>query len=218
MHFLFVMSRCACTNEVYSSRFCKCVCVCVCVCVCLFHLYLPICWKLSADTCNASVSQQYWPNVKKWLYFVMCLICSPRWLVGSDPDSCKGYPVFSRLISTLLFSLYHKCESGNLDRVACCQSLACYDVHEPTTLRCSLTCPHAHCITSSVYTLWNHNLIAYLYAATEIVLVSFPDHTLYASSERGSGVIHRVSWAGSNITARKWACSSNLIGHCSINT
>ena len=143
----------------------------------------------------------------------MCLICSPRWLVGSDPDSCKSYPVFSRLISTLLFSLYHKCESGNLDRVACCQSLACYDVHEPTTWRCGLTCPHAHCITSSVYALWNHNLIAYLYAATEIVLVLSPLCKLR----------ERVWCRMSLILGRKqYHCTktggSNLIGHRSINT
>ena len=46
--------------------------VSVCVCVCLFRLYLTSCWKLSAGTWNASVSQQYldfWlaKMWKKWL-------------------------------------------------------------------------------------------------------------------------------------------------------
>ena len=93
----------------------------------LFRLYLPSCWKLSTGTWNASVSQQYldfWlaKMWKKWLCFVMCVICSPRQLVGGDPDSCKGYPVYSRLISTLVTPVprawRYWWRSGNLDSVA----------------------------------------------------------------------------------------------------
>ena len=92
-----------------------------CECVCLFRLYLTSCWKLSADTWNASVSQQYldfW-LAKIWkngCVLVMCVICSPRRLIGGDPDSCKGYPVYSRLISTLLFHLYHE-RDGNAQKI-----------------------------------------------------------------------------------------------------
>ena len=39
-------------------------------------------------------------------------MCSSRRLVGSDLDSCKGYPVSSRRISTLLFHLYHEFDSN----------------------------------------------------------------------------------------------------------
>ena len=46
-------------------------------------------------------------------------------------------------------------------------------------------------------------------------LVSSPDHTLYASSERGSGVIRRFSWAWSKYHCTKTG-GSNLIGHCFI--
>ena len=45
-------------------------------------------------------------NVKKWLR-CDARDCSPRRLVGGD-RSCKGYPVYSRLISTILFHLYHE--------------------------------------------------------------------------------------------------------------
>ena len=43
----------------------------------------------------------------------MCVICSPRrrLLIGGDPDSCKGCPVYNRLISTLVFHLYHEHDS-----------------------------------------------------------------------------------------------------------
>ena len=87
--FLLIMPRCACASDLTS------------------------CWKLGSGTWNESVWQQYldfW-LAKLWkngCVFVMCVICSPRRLVDSDPDSCKGYSVYSRLISTLVFHLYHE--------------------------------------------------------------------------------------------------------------
>ena len=122
--------------------------------VCLFYLYLTSCWKLSTGTWNASVSQQ---NLDFWLtkmwkngcVFVMCVICSPRWLVGGDPDSCKGYPVYSRLISTLVFHLHHE-RDGDAQEILI--PLAYYEVHA-TTWRCGLTCPHTCCIIICLHTL-----------------------------------------------------------------
>ena len=105
-------------------------------------------------------------NVKKGCGFV---ICSPRWLVGGDPDSCKGYPVYSRLVSTLVFHLYHE-RDGDAQEIliALLSKLsllrrACYYMKG-----CGLTCPRARCITSSVYTLLNHNLIG-VYSAGLLV-------------------------------------------------
>ena len=63
----------------------------------------------------------------------MCVICSPRRLVGGDPDSCNGYPVYSRLISTLVFHLYHKRDGVAQEIViALLSKLAYYDVHAAT--------------------------------------------------------------------------------------
>ena len=51
---------------------------------------------------------------------MMYMICSPRRLVGGDPDSYKGYPVYSGMISNLLFHLYHKrdCDAQEINSIA----------------------------------------------------------------------------------------------------
>ena len=149
------MPRCACASEVYDSRFY--VCVCVCVCVCLFRLYITR--KLGTGMWNESVSQQYlnfW-LAKLWrngCVLVMCLICSPRWLVGSNPDSCKGYPVYCRLITTLLFHLYHEHDDAQdilitlLSKLSLLQC-ACYYIKAwPDLPMCSLYYTiHLHTLT-----------------------------------------------------------------------
>ena len=60
--------------------------------------------------CKSTISQFLIGQIvkKNGCVFVMCVICSPRRLVGGNPDSCNGYPVYNRLISTLVFHLYHK--------------------------------------------------------------------------------------------------------------
>ena len=151
--------------------------------MCLLCLYLSSCWKLSAGMWNTSVSQQYldfW-LAKMWkngCVFVMCVICSPRRLVGGDPDSCKGYPVYSRLVSTLVFHLYHE-RDGDAQEIliALLSKLsllrrACYYMKG-----CGLTCPRARCITSSVYTLWNHNLIGVYSACLLVSKSTYWKHT-----------------------------------------
>ena len=152
------MPQCACASELYGSRFCECVCVCVC----LFRLYLTSCWKLSAGTWNASVSQQYldfW-LAKMWkngCVFVMCVICSPRRLVGGDPDSCKGYPVYSRLISTLL---YHERDGDAQDILLALLSKlsllwrACYLLHEGTAWLAHVLVVLHHLFTHFKTTIW----------------------------------------------------------------
>ena len=65
--------------------------------------------------------------------FVICVICSPRQLVGDDPDFCKGYQIYSRLILTLVFHLYHERDDVAQEMViTCCRSFVYYDVHATT--------------------------------------------------------------------------------------
>ena len=91
---------CACASEVYGSRFFVFVC--------------SACISQAAENYKRWYVERkhkstiYWfligQNVKKWLF----LWCAWFAHLGGDPDSCKGYPVYSRLISTLVFHLYHE--------------------------------------------------------------------------------------------------------------
>ena len=89
--------------------------MCVCVCsACISPKLLKTKRWYVEGKCNSTISRfLIGQNVKKknGCIFVMCVICSPSLLVGVDADSCKGYPVYSRLISTLVFHLYQERES-----------------------------------------------------------------------------------------------------------
>ena len=60
--------------------------------------------------CKSTISPFLIGQNVKWLCFCVVRDLLSR-LVGGDADPCKGYPVYSRLISTLVFHLYHERDS-----------------------------------------------------------------------------------------------------------
>ena len=120
----------------------------------------------------------------------MCMIYSPRRLVGGDLDSCKGYTVYSRLISILVFHLYHE-HDGDAQEILIALLLklallwrACYYM----IWRCGLSCPRARCITSSVYTLWNHRCLLSLPTCMQLQKCIFVHCDLTISAASSSWV------------------------------
>ena len=104
------MLRCACASEVYGSRFCECVCVLLVSPKLLKTKHWYVERKFKSTISRFLICQ----NVKNGCVFVMFMICSPRYI--AHPDSCKGYPVYNRLISTLVFHLYHE-HDGNAQEI-----------------------------------------------------------------------------------------------------
>ena len=147
----------------------RCVCVCVCVPVPLvsYKLLKTKCWyverKCKSTICRFLIIQ----IVKKWLVFcdvLDLLTYAARWRQSRFLQRLSSLQQtdFNFIVSSVPRAW--RWHSGYLD---ICQSLAYYDVHA-TRWRCGLTCPCARCITSSVYTLWNHNLIG-VYSACLLV-------------------------------------------------
>ena len=161
----------------YSSRFCECVCVCVCACVCVCMCVCVSVLLVSAKLlktkrwyverkCNSTISQfLIGQNVKKMAVFLWCV-----WFVhlggslGSDPDSCKGYPLYSRLISTLL---YHECDGDTQEILIALLSKLSLLWHACYYIKCILTCP-VLVVLHHLFTHLNHNLIG-VYSACLLV-------------------------------------------------
>ena len=105
------------------------MCVCVCVLLVSPKLLKTKRWYVERHKVN-NISISDWPKCEKIAVFVLCMICSPRRLVASNPDSCKSYPVYNRLTSTLLFHVYHECDGDTQEiLIALLSKLAYYTMH-----------------------------------------------------------------------------------------
>ena len=101
MIILVVMPRCACASEVYGSQFCECVYVSVLL---VSHKLLKTKRWYVELKCKSTISQFLIGRiVKKWLCFCDVLDLLTQVAHWWRSRFLQGYPVYSRLISTLLY-------------------------------------------------------------------------------------------------------------------